>query len=155
MIEMVTVILLVGILAVTALPRFDLLRGYDEVGYRDKVRSTLEYARKAAIAQRRFVCAVIDASGDLTLTIESVAPESGAHSASCPYARNLALPAIDRHCASGVSNMTCNPPGITLTPAASIQFDPRGRATLGSGTYTVTGESAHALTIVAETGNVQ
>ena len=46
LIELIMVLLLLGILAVFALPRIDLTRGFDEVGYRDAVRATLEYARK-------------------------------------------------------------------------------------------------------------
>lgn len=154
LIELITVMLIVGVMAVVVLPRFDLLRGYDEIGFRDKVRATLEYARKSAVAQRRFVCVVID-NNDLTLTIESVIPEDPAHTGVCPYTRLLALPAPDRGCGAGVTNKICNPAGVTLAPAATVQFDPLGRATLGAGTYTIRGDSDTSITVIAETGYVQ
>jgi MSHA pilin protein MshC len=152
MIELVTVMLVVGILAVVVLPRFDLLKGFDEIGYRDKVKATLEYARKSAVAQRRYVCAVIDASNDVTLTIESVNPENVSHTLACPYTRPLGLPAADKECGAGVTNRICNPGSITLTPAATLQFDPLGRAVQGAGDYTVSGGGT--IAVVAETGYV-
>ena len=152
LIELVTVMLIIGIMAIVVLPKFSLLGGFDEIGYRDKVKATLEYARKSAVAQRRYVCAVIDGSYDVTLTIESVSPEDAGHTAVCPYARELALPAADRQCTGGVTNKICNPGSITLTPAATLQFDPLGRTTLGSGIYTVSGGGP--ITVEAETGYV-
>lgn len=152
-IELVTVMIVIGIMAYFALPRLDILRGFDEEGYRDKVRASLQYARKAAVAQRRFACAVIDAAGDVTFTIESVEPENAGHSAVCPYGRPLGLPATDAAC-GGATNMICHPAGVTLTPAASIQFDPLGRATLGAGTYTVSGGGNPTITVTGETGHV-
>lgn len=152
-IELVTVMIVIGIMAYVALPRLELLRGFDEEGYRDKVRASLQYARKVAVAQRRYACAVIDASGDVTFTIESVEPENAGHSAACPYGRQLGLPASDPGC-GGATNMICHPAGVTLTPAASIQFDPLGRATLGAGTYTVSGGGSPTITVIGETGHV-
>lgn len=152
-IELVTVMIVIGIMSYFALPRLDMLRGFDEEGYRDKARASLQYARKAAVAQRRYVCAVINAAGDISFTVESVEPENAGHSAACPYGRQLGLPATDAAC-GGATNMICHPAGVTLTPAASIQFDPLGRATLGAGTYTVSGAGNPTITVVGETGHV-
>lgn len=152
-IELVTVTLIVGIMAYVALPRLDLLRGFDEEGYRDTVRASLQFARKAAVAQRRYVCAVINAAGDITFTVESLEPENAGHSATCPYARQLGLPATDTVC-GGATNMICHPAGVSLTPAATLQFDPLGRATLGAGTYTISGGGNPTVTVVGETGHV-
>lgn len=151
--ELITVIIVVGIMAYVALPRLELLRGFDEEGYRDKVRASLQYARKAAVAQRRYVCAVIDAAGNVTFTAESVEPENAGHSAACPYGRPLGLAATDPGC-GGTANMICHPAGVTLTPAANILFDPLGRAALGAGTYTVSGGGNPTITLIGETGHV-
>lgn len=153
MIELIVIMVVVGIMAVVAIPRFDLLRGFDEIGYRDKVKATLEYARKSAVAQRRYVCAVIDAGNDMTLTIESVTPEDVTHTSACPYTRLLVLPSADEECA-GTTNKICNPGSVTLTPAATLQFDPLGRTTLGAGNYSVIGDSTTTITVEAETGYV-
>jgi len=151
LVELIVMMIVIAILAVAVVPRFSLLSGFDEVGYRDKVKATLEFARKSAVAQRRYVCAVIDASYDLTLTIETAIPEN--HTGSCPYSRLLTLPAADKSC-SGVTNKVCHPGNVTLTPAATILFDAQGRPVSGASTYTVTGDTNWPITVEAETGYV-
>ena len=150
MIELVVMMIVIGILAVTVLPKFNLLSGFNEIGYRDKVKAALEFARKSAMAQRRYACAVIDASSDVTLTIETVIPESSA--STCP--RVLSLPAPDGSCGGGVTNKVCHPNNVTLTPAATLRFSPSGVPVSGVGTYTVTGDATWSITVEAETGYV-
>lgn len=150
LVELVVTMIIIGILAVVALPRFDLLRGYDEIGYRDKVKATLEYARKSAVAQRRYACAVIDASYDLTLTIETLTPENTA--GTCP--RTLALPAPDSSCGGGVTNKVCHPSAVTSMTTGTLRFDPLGRPVSGAATYTINGDPTLTITVEAETGYV-
>lgn len=148
LIELVAVILIIGILAVVALPRLDLLRGFDEIGYRDKVKATLEFARKSAVAQRRHVCVALAAS-KLALTIDNVIPE-GVGAGSCP--RTLPLPSVDQACGGSVNNI-CPPAGVTLSGPATLTFSPLGRPSAGA-SYTVTGESSAGIVVEAETGYV-
>lgn len=148
LIELVTVMLIIGIMAFVVLPRFDLLRGYDEIGYRDKVKSTLEYARKSAVAQRRNVSVSL-AANKLTLTIDNDIPE-GAGAGGFP--RNLALPAADRAC-GGTTNQVCAPANVTLVGNAVLSFTPLGVPS-AAGLYTVTGDSPYTITVEAETGYV-
>ena len=68
LIELITIMILVGIIAVVALPRMSFFGGWNEIGYRDRVKATLEYARKSAVAQRRVVRVTIAGSG---LTVEA------------------------------------------------------------------------------------
>ena len=160
--------LIIGILAVVALPRFDLLRGFDEIGYRDKVKATLEYARKSAVAQRRYVCVTANGNG-LLLTEDIRDPDTlTVATVTCPNAtpNRLSLPAPDtNYCGSGTTgNEICAPANITLgTPATAIVFSPLGRPSgttncTSSGNpaycYTVTGDSGHTITVEAETGYV-
>jgi MSHA pilin protein MshC len=147
LIELVMVILLVGILAVFVLPRTDLTRGFEEVGFQDAVRATLEHARKSAIAERRNVRVSL-AGNNLTLTIDNVGPEDpGAGS----FPRQLALPTPDRRC-GGAAHQLCAPPGITLGGPATLDFSPLGRASTAA-TYTVTDQPD--INVVAETGHVR
>ena len=148
LIELVTVMLIIGIMAFVVLPRFDLLRGYDEIGYRDKVKSTLEYARKSAVAQRRNVRVTL-AANNLALTIDNDIPE-GAGASSFP--RNLALPAADGAC-GGATNQVCAPANVTLTGPAALSFTPLGVPSAAAG-YTVTGDSPYTISVEAETGYV-
>lgn len=148
LIELVVVMLIIGILAVVVLPRFDLLTGFDEVGYRDKVKATLEFARKSAVAQRRNTRVAL-AGNSLTLTIDNDIPEGAGAGA---YPRALPLPAPDTAC-GGATNRICAPSGVTLTGTATLTFSPLGRPAAAA-SYTVTGSTAHTITVEAETGYV-
>lgn len=143
MVELVVIMLIVGILAVVVLPRFGLLQGFDEIGYRDKVKATLEYARKSAVAQRRNVQVAIAGSG-LTVTRQTATPEGEGIAAWVA----LNLPGTS-------TNAFAAPSGVTLSPAsATIIFDPLGRpVTLSASSFTVSG-GAGTITIEAETGYV-
>jgi MSHA pilin protein MshC len=141
MIELVTIMLLVGILAVVALPRFDLLRGFDEIGYRDQVKATLEYARKSAVAQRRQVRVTIVGSG-LTLDHQRQTPEGEGVAGWLP----LNLPG------SGTNSFAA-PSGVSLTPAAdTVSFDALGRPDAAK-SYVVSGGGG-TIIVEAETGYV-
>ena len=141
LIELVTVLMITGILAFVVLPRFDLLRGFDEVGYRDKVKATLEYARKSAVAMRRHVRVSVAGSG-LTVEFQQQTPELEGVAAWSA----LKLP--------GSATNTFTPPdGVSLAPAATtIVFDALGRPDAGK-SFTVSG-GAGTISVEAETGHV-
>lgn len=153
LVELIVVLIIIGIMAVVVLPRFDLIKGYDEIGYRDKARATLEYARKSAVAQRRNVRVAL-AGNNLTLTIASDIPEGAAANT---FDRNLVLPAPDRLC-GGATNQICAPANVTLAGPATLTFTPLGVPSI-AGAYTVTGDApalaTYAITVEAETGNVR
>jgi len=154
LVELITVMIVISILAVVALPNFSLLRGYDELGYRDQVKSVLEFARKAAVAQRRYSC-VSRSSDTLAATIDKSSPE-GRSVATCPREQTLTLP--------GSSSNSISPRGsITLlgSSAVAVVFDPQGRPwTAASATastaaqFTVHGDADQVITVEAETGYV-
>lgn len=76
MTELIVIMVLVGILAATALPRFNQLGAFDARGFRDQTASMLRYAQKQAIAQRRTVCVAIAPSA-VTLSIDASTPADG------------------------------------------------------------------------------
>lgn len=148
MIELIMVLVLMGILATVALPRFN-FSGFDEVGFRDKVRATLEFARKSAVAQRRITCVAL-AGNNLTLTIDDVTPET-AGAGACP--RQLTLPAADAAC-GGPTNAVCAPAGVALAGPAALSFDALGRPSAGA-VYNIAGGTVNqTITVEAETGYV-
>jgi MSHA pilin protein MshC len=124
------------------LPRFDLLRGFDEIGYRDQVKATLEYARKAAVAQRRNVQVTL-AAGSVSVMIASDIPEGAAAGT---FNRNLVLPGSNSHTFAA-------PSGVTLNPPATLTFDPLGRPS-AAGSFTISG-IAQPIIVEAETGYVR
>jgi MSHA pilin protein MshC len=151
MIELITVMIVIGILGVTVLPRFSQVLVYYEAGYRDKVKATLEYARKSAVAQRRYSC-VSRVGNDLLLTIDQGIPE--AYVGGCP-ATALWLPADDSDCnpPALVPDRICARPGVTLAGPVTIVFSPLG-APSAAAVYTVTGGAVQTITVEAETGHV-
>ncbi|MDD2948433.1 MAG: type II secretion system protein [Rugosibacter sp.] len=148
LVELIMVMVLMGILATVALPRFN-FSGFDQVGFRDKARALVEFARKSAVAQRRITCVAL-AGNSLVLTIDNVptdAPGAGA----CP--RQLALPVSDTTC-GGPVNAVCAPNGVVLAGPAALSFDPLGRPSAAAA-YTVTGgTSSYTITVEAESGYV-
>jgi len=141
LVELVAILILVGILAFVALPRMDLLRGWDEIGYRDRVAATLQYARKAAVAQRRTVRVTIANSG-FTVEVQRQTPEGEGAAAWAP----LILPGGDTHTFAA-------PGGVTLAPADDVlTFDALGRPS-GARSYVVSG-GVGTLVVEAETGHV-
>jgi MSHA pilin protein MshC len=153
LVELITVLLVVGIMAAVAVPRLN-PSGFDATGYRDKVRATLEFARKSAVAQRRIVCVALAANG-LTLTIDNVTPETAVGRGTCP--RLLPLPATDAAC-GGPTNAICPPNATTaLAGPAALAFDPLGRASAVPAAalyaYTVTDAMMNlTVNVEAETG---
>lgn len=69
MIELVMMIMIIGILAVVALPRMTDLSHYRAVEFHDQVVSALRHAQKTATSHRRTVC-VAFAAATVTLTID-------------------------------------------------------------------------------------
>lgn len=160
MVELIVVIVLIGILSAVAIPRLALLQGYKDVGYRDKLKATLEYARKSAVAQRRWACVTI-ASTSVTLNIEKTLPENHTGT-SCPSVtpNPLNLPVPDSSCTS--ANMICVPSNVTTASTsgpgvpATILYDPEGRPSTGI-VLSITDSSVPStstLTLEAESGYV-
>lgn len=141
LVELVVTMIIIGILAVVALPRMDLLRGWDEIGYRDRVRATLEYARKTAVAQRRLVRVAIVNSG-LAVDVQAQTPEGEGGAGWLP----LILPGSS-------TNGFAAPSGVSLTPANDVVvFDALGRPDAAKA-YTVSG-GAGTIGVEAESGYV-
>ena len=148
LVELIMVMVLMGILATVALPRFN-FSGFNEVGFRDKLKATLEFARKSAVAQRRITCITL-AGNSLALTIDNV-PTDAPGAGTCP--RQLVLSVSDAAC-GGPANAVCAPNGIALAGPAAISFDPLGRPSAAA-VYTVTGgTSGYTINVTAETGYV-
>jgi MSHA pilin protein MshC len=143
LVELITVMVIVGILAVVALPRFFDRNVFDSRAYYDQAISTLRYAQKTAVAQHRFVC-VAFAADSITLTYDPTSPSPTHTVAACTS--DLTSPA-------GVTPYTVTAPsGVTLSGFADFNFDALGRASAAQD-ITVSGYATH-IAVVAETGYV-
>lgn len=56
LLELIVVMVIIGVLAAFAMPRFANRETFDARGYTDQVGAALRYAQKTAIARRRNVC---------------------------------------------------------------------------------------------------
>lgn len=136
--ELVVTLIVLGIMAAVAIPRFFDRGGFDARAFLDQTAGMLRYAQKAAIAQRRLVCVGFTANS-VSLTID--ADGNG----SCET--GLAGPA-------GAAPYTVTAPGaVTFNPTpTALSFSAEGRPS-GGATITIDGVAA-TLTVVAETGYV-
>jgi len=133
--ELITVIVILGIILAVAVPRFFDRNVFESRGFYDQVISTLRYAQKAAIAQHRFVCVAFTADS-ITLT----------HGTTAVCGSDLTSPA-------GETPYTVTAPnGVTLAGFAPFNFNAGGQASAAP-TITVSGY-ATPITVEAETGYV-
>lgn len=144
MIELITVMILVGVLAAYAVARLD-VSSFRERGFHDGLKGALQYARKAAVAKRRQVCVgVTTGTGAVvSLTIAAAAPEGGV--VVCPTGDALPLP-------SSSANTLSTPSGVTLSAGSSFSFDALGRASAAV-TFSSTGQED--IVVAQETGYVR
>ena len=147
MVELIAVMLLVGVLAVVALPRLDGTLGLRGTAWRDQVLAATLQARSLATGHRRLVCLTV-ATGAVQMTMASANPAS-----SC----NTTLPGPD-----GDARWAVDPASlaVTVSPAGTLYLQPDGRVTSdGAGltavnvSIAIAGETA--LQITGETGHVR
>ena len=165
LVELITVMVVVGVLAGIAVPRLFDSKGFDAVAYADQARALMRYGQKIAIAQGRNVFVRVNTS-NLALCFDLgcssyVAPAGGSNSGSKVTLSNCA----------NVSSWACEgvPNGVTMTPSAAqtFYFDPTGKpfasanvaptlvSTFATLTINVTGDGApNSVTVAAETGYV-
>ena len=155
LIELIMVLVLIGVLAAVAIPRFAQRSAFDSKGFTDQTLSAIRFAQKSAIAERRRVQVAIAAGG---VTLNVCATASGVDvctGAMTGCAVPLTLP-------TGGSNGVTAPSGVTLS-ALSFRYDCQGRpvsdvnsawANLATSDVTVatTGEANRTIRIESESG---
>ncbi len=142
--ELITVIVVVGVLAAVTIPRFVGTDSFASRGFYDQGMETVRYAQKTAIAWRQqvFVC----------VTTGSIAAAAAA---------GCATPLT--HPTTGVPLLSSAPSGVTLT-AVNFRFNGIGRLLDNAGnpsatitiaiTSTIAGDPARQIVVEAETGYV-
>ena len=151
LIELVTIMIVLGILAVVVLPRFANLNDFEAVGAADQLNSLIHYARESAVAQRRMVR--LDFSADPPTLCQL----GTATTCSAACASTVALPA-SYHQAKTPVTVTDN-----LATTGQICFNALGRPYDSSGSLSApktvsvkdqTGATAETITVENETGYV-
>lgn len=146
LIEIITVMVIIGILSAVAIPRF--LKGstFEVFGYTQQTAQMLRYAQKSAIAKRRTVCVTLNASG------VSLAYAASAGATSCTLA--MASPY------NGSTAPLALPAGVSIT-STTVNFNALGQPVNGSGTVlttqqdiVVSGDHTRHIYVEGETGYV-
>ena len=145
MVELISAVAIIGVLAAVALPRFASTRNFESRGFHDEAIGVVRFAQKTAIAWRRqvFVC--------VTSTSVSVDTTSGCGT---PIS----------HPATGGPLATNAPTSVTLA-AVEFRFDGAGRPLDGASgnpsatitipfTSSIAGDAARQIVVEAETGYV-
>lgn len=145
--ELIAVLLVAAVLAVTVMPKLDGALSLRNDTWRDEVVAALRTAHQTAVSHRRLVCASVSGSS-ITLSIAAANPAS---------ACSASLPGPD-----GAAAYTTSSAGTTasVSPAGTLYFQPSGRvtsdgagSTVSSRTISISGTSA--ITVVGETGHVR
>lgn len=129
LVELVTVIVLIGILGAIGVSRFFDNTAFENRGYADQAKSIIRYAQKLAVAQNRFI--YVRADGN------SFAVCSGA---GCASAEVIATPAGSNG-GSAATRSYCQQSGAYLASwmcegrPASVTVSGGGRAEVGTGGY--------------------
>ncbi|MEC5160301.1 MSHA pilin protein MshC [Janthinobacterium sp. CG_23.3] len=169
LVELVAVILVTGILATLAMPRFFERQAFDARNFAEQSQSMLRYAQKVAIAQNRRVFVRLNGSG-VALCFDAacaaaarVVPPSGGNSGA---AATVAQCAGDArwHCEGAPSGVSyTKAPAISSfyfsalgKPFAALDADGARVSTFATLLMTVRGGAAdvHPITVEAETGYV-
>lgn len=155
LVELVVVMIIIGILAVSALPRFSGRDAFDARGYSDQVVMAVQYARQQAIAQRRQVCVTVPVAGPIKIT-RALTPTPGVCGATSLLNPATGAAYDDPRPAVGL----WPPTGIVLTGVGAttlpltLTFDPLGQPS-GAAVLSVSGNVVRCLSVAAGTGYVR
>lgn len=140
-IELVTVLVLVGALAIFVAPRLN-PEGFDRYGFRQEVLSAARYAQKTAMASGCEVEFAVSAGGDsVTLNYRA-----GGDAASCGGG---GFTSAVRNPGSGGAFTLNAPGGVDITTGGAIVFDGFGEPDAG---MTIAFDTGPPLTIEPVTG---
>lgn len=156
LIELIMVMVMLGVLAVFAAPRIFSTSDVYARGFHDETLSYLRYAQKAAVAQRRMVCATFDTTStpnSLVLTMENPTPSTAPlPNVGCNV--NLVGPKGESPARVAAKS------GVAYSSATSLFFNGLGqpvsgaRAVLTSNTTIKIATVSNTITVEAATGYV-
>jgi MSHA pilin protein MshC len=143
-IELIVLVVVMGILSATILPRWRGETGFESRGFRDQIVAGLRYAQKSAIAARLTACATFSISpAQVSFRVSSVNGASDCTTGSV-------LSGVD-----GQPLIVAATGGATFSAApASVIFDAAGRPA-SAASISISGlPAALAIVVEAETGYV-
>jgi MSHA pilin protein MshC len=143
LIELVMVIVLLGILSATALPKFFDISGFQQQAFFDDTLSAVRYAQKLAVATGCKVQVSVSANA---YTLNSPVNRSQCASSSPVFSTAVRNPG------TGDASFTKSESGIIITSSPAIfSFDALGRA---SADVVITVAGSKTIAVVSDTGFV-
>lgn len=143
LIELISVMMLIGILAVVAVPRMFDTQGFQARGFHDGALGALRLAQKSAIAERRTVCVAFTANA-VSLTLRSAAGDTA-----CAYAVGAGETGLGPAGAAYV--VPAEGGAVFAAVPGNFSFSPLGRASAARA-IRITGQND--IVVEAETGYV-
>lgn len=143
-IELVSVMILIGVMAAVALPRFADNGLFTSAGFTSELTAALKHARKSAVAMRRNVCVSVAANA-LTFT-RGIAPAAACTAAALP------LPGQSINILAAPVGVGVAVSPATVPPVADVVFDGLGQP-LATATFTVTASDGSTSSVVVEAGS--
>lgn len=141
MIELISVMVVIGILAALILPRFLGRGAFDALGVYNDLVGALRYAQKTAIASGCDTRVTISTGGYGVMQIANADCSGGFTAATADPVRQTPLAENNLH-------------GVTLSPPSTITFTPLGAANVAA-TIAVSGAgTTRTLKVVAATGYI-
>jgi MSHA pilin protein MshC len=144
LVELVVVIVIIGIVAAFAAPRFFDDRTFLQRGYYEELVAALKYSQRLAVASGCPVRVVIDAAGYVAR--QQAAQAGTCNTADSTWATNVAL-------ADGDLLAGSKPLGVTVSPTVTLTFDALGRTDLAADQDINVGP--FAFTVRAASGFIQ
>lgn len=143
LIELITVILIVGILAAMAVPRFFDLGVFEERGFYNEVASALRYAQKIAVGSGCSVRVSITATSyDLR---QQAASGNRCNPADSTWTTQVLMP-------DGSAATATAPGSVTISPVTNYEIDGLGETNLGADLNVTVG--GLTMTVQSESGYV-
>ena len=129
LVELLACIVIIGVLAAVAGPRFVSYQPFQERGYIDEVAASLRYSQRVAIATGCDVLFTVSAAG-----YQATQRAAAAGICSAGGAWSVAVTRADGTAVTGAP-----PSGVVISPSTStqIQFNPQGAPTSAPPTLTV------------------
>lgn len=142
MAELIAVLIIMGVLAAIALPRFSASTyGSDELRLYDQTVAALRYAQRTAIAMQRTVCATFSGGNQLALSYSS---------AYSPPSCDTPLPPPGG--VGGSTQYVVSGQGASYSAGSTFSYDRVGRPSAGQ---TITVSGGRPIVVEPETGYVR
>lgn len=149
-VELIVVLVLIGVLAVVALPRLSATDAVRDDGWREQVLAGLRLAQASAVGHRRLVCARFSGTV-LELQLATVNPAS-----TC----SVVLPGPDGSASFGGGSGTSGGGTVSVSPAPTLYFQPNGQVSQdGAGSqvtsFSISTTGVPVITVFGASGHAQ